>query len=235
MNTTYTERRGELQTYFDRTAVEAWSRLTSDAPVSRIRATVRAGRDRMRATLLAWLPDDLRGRRVLDAGCGTGALTLELARRGAEVVAIDLSPTLIGLARERLAPQIQGLAVEFRVGDMLDPALGHFDHVVAMDSLIHYPTPDIVRALAALLAERTRTSMVCTFAPRTTALAVMHFVGRLFPKGDRAPAIEPVREATLRQGIASEPALAQWQGRRTQIISSGFYKSQALEICRRTP
>ena len=45
--------RGELETYFDRTAVEAWARLTSDAPVGRIRATVRAGRDDMRSTLLS--------------------------------------------------------------------------------------------------------------------------------------------------------------------------------------
>ena len=36
----YRERRGELETYFDRTAVEAWSRLTSDAPLGRIRETV---------------------------------------------------------------------------------------------------------------------------------------------------------------------------------------------------
>ena len=57
----YVARRGELETYFDRTAVEAWKRLTSDAPVSRIRATVRAGRDAMRNTLLSWLPQDLRG------------------------------------------------------------------------------------------------------------------------------------------------------------------------------
>uniref|UniRef100_UPI00129068A3 methyltransferase domain-containing protein n=1 Tax=Escherichia coli TaxID=562 RepID=UPI00129068A3 len=97
----YTERRSEIETYFDRTAVQAWARLTSDAPVGRIRATVRAGRERMRATLLSWLPEDLRGRRLLDAGCGTGALAVEAARRGAEVVAIDLSPTLIDLARQR--------------------------------------------------------------------------------------------------------------------------------------
>ena len=64
----YDTRRGELTTYFDRTAVEAWSRLTSDAPVSRIRATVRAGRDAMRATLLSWLPADMTGLRLLDAG-----------------------------------------------------------------------------------------------------------------------------------------------------------------------
>ena len=41
---------------------------------------------------------------------------------------------------------------------------------------------------------RTR-SIVFTFAPRTPALSVMHAVGRLFPRGDRAPAIEPVGEA----------------------------------------
>ena len=98
---TYLERRAELQTYFDRTAVEAWKRLTSDAPVGRIRATVRAGRDQMRATLLSWLPDDLTGRRILDAGCGTGALAIEAARRGADVTAIDLSPQLVALAQER--------------------------------------------------------------------------------------------------------------------------------------
>lgn len=57
----YLQRRGEIETYFDRTAAQAWARLTSDAPVGRIRASVRAGRDRMRETLLGWLPADLRG------------------------------------------------------------------------------------------------------------------------------------------------------------------------------
>ena len=77
----YQRRRGQLETYFDRTAVEAWSRLTSDAPVGSIRATVRAGRARIRNILLGWLPADLRGARLLDAGCGTGALAIEAARR----------------------------------------------------------------------------------------------------------------------------------------------------------
>src|SRR6056297_813586 len=99
--TTYQDRRTQLATYFDRTAVEAWSRLTTDAPVGRIRATVREGRARMRATLLGWLPENLEGRRILDAGCGTGMLSAELAARGAEVVAVDLSPTLVALAKER--------------------------------------------------------------------------------------------------------------------------------------
>ena len=56
MATATTQRRDEIEHYFDRTAAQAWSRLTSDAPVSGIRATVRAGRDRMRQTLLGFLP-----------------------------------------------------------------------------------------------------------------------------------------------------------------------------------
>ena len=50
MSDSYFERRGEIETYFDRTAAHTWQKLTSDAPVSGIRATVRAGRDRMRGT-----------------------------------------------------------------------------------------------------------------------------------------------------------------------------------------
>ena len=140
----FSERRAQLETYFDRTAVEAWSRLTSNAPLGRIRATVRAGRDEMRGTLLGWLPDDMRGMRLLDAGCGTGMLAIEAARRGAHVLAIDLSATLVELAEERMPADIGPGRVDFHVGDMLAPSLGHFDYVVAMDSLIHYRPQDVV-------------------------------------------------------------------------------------------
>jgi magnesium-protoporphyrin O-methyltransferase len=227
---TYKERRGELETYFDRTAVEAWKRLTSDAPVGRIRATVRAGRDEMRATLLSWLPDDLSGRRLLDAGCGTGALAIEAARRGGHVVAIDISPKLVGMAGERMPHDLAG-HIDFRVGDMLDPKLGRFDHVVAMDSLIHYDAHDIVAVLSEL-ASRTERSIVLTFAPRTALLTMMHTVGRAFPRSDRAPAIQPVSLDTLRRLVAAEPRLAGWRIGRTHRVARGFYISQALEMTR---
>ncbi|RAI57687.1 magnesium protoporphyrin IX methyltransferase [Roseicella frigidaeris] len=225
----YAERRGELRTYFDRTAAEAWARLTSDAPLGRIRATVRAGREEMRALLLGWLPASLPGARLLDAGCGTGALAVAAARRGARVVAVDLSPTLVGLARERGTATAPG-QVEFHVGDMLDQG-GGFDHAVAMDSLIHYRAPDMVRALAGLAA-RAEQSVLFTFAPRTPALTAMHAVGRLFPRGDRAPAVEPVSEAVLRRLMAREPGLAGWRPARTRRVARGFYISQAMELRR---
>lgn len=229
----YDARRGELTTYFDRTAVEAWSRLTSDAPVSRIRATVRAGRDAMRATLLSWLPADMTGLRLLDAGCGTGALALQAALRGADVVAIDLSPTLVKLAAERMAaehPRLPG-SVTFLSGDMLSPDLGHFDHVVCMDSLIHYDCAQIAEALAGL-APRVRRSMVFTFAPRTPLLALMHGVGRLFPRSDRSPSLSPVAHAALQRQLQDHSGLQGWQDGRMQRVASGFYTSQAWEWTR---
>ncbi len=229
----YEQRRGKIEDYFDRTAVKAWEQLTSTAPVGRIRTTVRAGRERMRTQLLGWLPQDLHGLRVLDAGCGTGALALDAARRGAHVVAIDLSPSLVNVARDRVA-ELQGTAplagsIEWRSGDMLDVALGSFDHVVAMDSLIHYDEADMVRIVASW-SERTRRSILVTFAPRTPLLAAMRSVGSLFPRGNRAPWIEPVAETSLRARIGHQVPL--FQVARTQRIASGFYTSQAMELCR---
>ena len=225
---TYHEQRGRIEAYFDRTAAAAWARLTSDAPLGRIRASVRAGRDRMRATLLGWLPGDLRGLRLLDAGCGTGALAVEAARRGAEVVAVDLSPTLVSLASQRLPAELSA-KVRFHAGDMLDPALGRFDHVVLMDSLIHYEPALAVRALERL-AQRAERSLLFTFAPRTPLLAAMHTVGRLFPRADRAPAIVPVAPLALAERIRAERGLAHWQLWRTERVAGGFYTSQAVEL-----
>jgi magnesium-protoporphyrin O-methyltransferase len=72
-----------------------------------------------------------------------------------------------------------------------------------------------------------------TFAPRTLPLTLMHVAGRLFPRGDRAPAIEPVAEATLRRLVAAEPALKGWRPGRTERVAGGFYISQALELVAR--
>ena len=229
----YKLRRGQLEEYFDRTAVDAWAKLTADGPVSRIRATVRAGRDRMRATLLGYLPEDLRGQRVLDAGCGTGALAVEAARRGAEVVAIDLSATLVNIARERTPEIPGGGSIDFRVSDMLNPALGRFDWVVAMDSLIHYLAPDMAEMIARL-SERAERGMAFTFAPRTPLLTVMHAVGKAFPQANRAPAIEPVSENALRNRLAKHPSLSANKicVGRSERIDSTFYISQAMELYR---
>lgn len=226
--TDFDTRREALATYFDSTARQAWIDLTSDAKVSGIRATVRAGREEMRETLMDWLPADLRRTRVLDAGCGTGALAIAAACRGAEVTGVDVAGGLIEVARERTPGFIGHGRIHWLAGDMLDPAHGVFSHTVAMDSLIHYSPTDLVDAIKQL-GERTTHSILFTFAPLTRLLGAMHTVGKVFPKGNRSPAIVPVSEDELHARLGE---LDGWKIGRTQRVSSGFYTSQALELVR---
>lgn len=224
----YLNRRSKLQDYFDRTANDAWAKLTSDAPVSGIRATVRAGRDQMRNHIISRLPEQLSGKRVLDAGCGTGALALELANKGAHVTAVDLSPNLIELAKSRI-PESDRKNIEFYAGDMLDDAYGEFDYVIGMDSMIHYCAKDMLVVLEKL-SPRVSEKILFTFAPSTIPLELMIRVGRLFPRKDRAPFIEPISHTKLHQSINQSPWFVDWEAPFTQLVSSGFYKSQLMEL-----
>lgn len=221
MPDSYANTRSKLETYFDRTASKTWERLTSDAPVSRIRATVRAGRDEMRAMLLAALPEDLAGARVLDAGCGAGQMSCALAERGAEVVGVDISPSLLAVAKARTPGALAG-RIRYEAGDMIDPERGRFDYIVAMDSLIHYRPADTAAALSKLAAAADR-SVVFTIAPKTPLLSAMHLAGKLFPRSDRSPAIVPTSPRVLQRHLMLP---LKTLGR----VNTGFYKSQAMEL-----
>jgi SAM-dependent methyltransferase len=78
------------------------------------------------------------GSRVLDVACGPGLLAGEAAARHATVVAVDLSPVMLALARK------QHPAVEFREGDAeaLPFAEGSFDAVLCNFGLGHFPRPE---------------------------------------------------------------------------------------------
>ncbi|NEX44680.1 magnesium protoporphyrin IX methyltransferase [Pseudotabrizicola algicola] len=217
----YHATRARVEDYFDRSATKVWERLCSDAPVSRIRQTVREGRDAMRAMMLARLPGDLSGARILDAGCGTGLMTAELARRGAEVVAVDISPQLIAIAQQRLDPR-HAAQVRFSAGDMTDEALGSFDHVIAMDSLIYYRAHDI-GAILQRLTLRTQGKVVFTVAPRTPFLMAFFMAGKLFPRADRSPTMIPHAYEDLAKVTGDGLA-------RVGRIDSGFYISECLEF-----
>lgn len=226
----YLDRRQQLKTYFDQTAAHAWEQLTSDAPVSKIRQTVRAGRAEMFNVLLSWLPDDLSGKQVLDAGCGTGAFSIACARRGAEVVGIDLSPSLIQLANERCPVEVKD-NIEFCAGDMLGADSGRFDYVVGVDSLIHYQADDMVKAIERLQSNTRGNGarMLFTFAPRTPALMLMKAAGKLFPRDDRSPAIEPIKEKHLRK-LVKKNLPNGCEVVQTQRVNTPFYKSQGMEL-----
>jgi len=62
---------------------------------------------------------DVAGARALELGCGSGPYSAWLAGRGAQVVGLDLSQTMISLAQERAREQ--GVRADFRVADIRDP------------------------------------------------------------------------------------------------------------------
>ena len=76
---------------------------------------------------------ELEAPRVLDVGTGSGAIALALADEhpGARVVALDLSPDALSLARENVERTGLGDRVEVRQGDLVDGVRGPFDLVVS--------------------------------------------------------------------------------------------------------
>ncbi len=100
----------------------------------------------------------LRGARVLDVGCGGGLLSEAMAREGARVLGLDLSPELIDIAKLHRLESTQGGAIldlDYRVQAveaLADAEPGTFDAITCMEMLEHVPEPgSILEACARLL------------------------------------------------------------------------------------
>lgn len=75
-----------------------------------------------------------KGWHVLDIGCGTGALTLRVARRGARVVGIDVNPDMLEIARRKAAQAGLSEAIELQekgVGELGEFPAQSFDAIVS--------------------------------------------------------------------------------------------------------
>jgi SAM-dependent methyltransferase len=88
---------------------------------------------------------------VLDAGCGTGRIAIELARRGVDIVGVDLDARMLDRAREQ-APDL-----DWRLGDLATIDLGRaFDLILMAGNVMLFLTPgteaQVVRNLARHLA-----------------------------------------------------------------------------------
>ena len=97
----------------------------------------------------------LHGKRVLDVGCGGGILTDSMARRGADVLGIDLAAKALKVAQlhaiEASTPRVQYR--EVAVEALADEMAGQFDVVTCMEMLEHVPEPSSVVAACARLAK----------------------------------------------------------------------------------
>ncbi len=86
--------------------------------------------------------------RVLDAGCGTGRVAIELARRGFVCVGVDLDPSMLGVARER-QPQLTWIEADLSSLALREPS---FDLIVAAGNVIPLLEPGSEPAVVARMA-----------------------------------------------------------------------------------
>lgn len=88
------------------------------------------------------------GRRILDAGCGTGRVAVELARRGFEVTGLDLDPAMLDAARTK-APELRWI-----LGDLSAIALDErFDVVALAGNVLIFVAPGSEATVVARCAE----------------------------------------------------------------------------------
>ncbi|MGW1893268.1 class I SAM-dependent methyltransferase [Streptomyces sp. NPDC002004] len=105
-------------------------------------------RDAWARRLYSWLPSGPLD--VLDVGCGTGSLSLLLARAGHRVTGVDLAPRMVEQARTKLAAA--GLEAQFLVGDAARPPTAERSFDVLLSRHLVWTLPDPQAALRAWAA-----------------------------------------------------------------------------------
>jgi 2-polyprenyl-6-hydroxyphenyl methylase/3-demethylubiquinone-9 3-methyltransferase len=130
----------------------------------------------------------LPGKRALDVGCGGGILSEAMARAGAQVLGIDLSPSVLDVAELHA---LEGkVAVEYRAvaaEELAQERPAAFDLVTCMEMLEHVPDPAASVAALAALAKPGGTVIVSTLNRNPLAFAVAivgaEYIARVLPRG----------------------------------------------------
>lgn len=146
----------------------------------------------------------LKGKQVLDVGCGGGILSESMARHGAQVTGIDLADKPLSVARLHLLES--GLAVDYQLISAEDMALAHparFDIVTCMEMLEHVPDPlSTVQSCARLVKPGGHVFFsTLNRNPRSYFMAILgaEYLLQLLPKGthDYARFIKPSELARM--------------------------------------
>jgi ubiquinone/menaquinone biosynthesis C-methylase UbiE len=159
---------------------------------------------------------DVRGLRVLDFGCGSGENSLLLARRGARVVGVDISASLIDLAKRRLRVNHAERGAAFIVGSAHDLPIhaASVDVVLGIAILHHLDLDASAREVHRVLKSGGR----AIFQEPVRQSAVLRAVRRVIPY--RAPDVSPY-ERPLTDGEISRFA-DRFSSRRVRTFSLPF-------------
>lgn len=175
---------------FSRIASEWWNPTGKFAPLHAFNK-VRVGF--IRETLTALQPDlqnqvqILKGKRVLDIGCGGGILSESLARLGADLVSVDASEKNIAIAKDHAAKS--GLEIDYRhtTAEALAEANEQFDIVCCMEVIEHVANVPLFMEMLGKLTRPNGTLFMSTLnrTIKSYALAIVgaEYILRLLPTG----------------------------------------------------
>ncbi|BDE07219.1 magnesium protoporphyrin IX methyltransferase [Vulcanimicrobium alpinum] len=156
-----------VRKYFETSGFSRWTAIYGTGDIPPIWKIVRDGHQRVIDHVLEWTEPD-RHHTALDAGCGTGNLAIQLANRGYEVDAFDVSAPMIHFAKYINSGKTKGIPPSFHVGDIgsVTAEPRSYDLVCCLDVLFHYPLEEVDRMLSSL-ADLSAAKLIGTFAQRT--------------------------------------------------------------------
>ena len=218
-----------VRKYFETSGFSRWTAIYGSGDIPPIWKVIRDGHQRAIDAVLSYAQNDA-GHTALDAGCGTGNLSIGLADRGYEVDAFDVSAPMIHFAKYINTGRTKGIPPKFMVGDIAALAGDKktYDLVCCLDVLFHYPYEE-VEAMLTQLANLSSNKVVGSFALRTPFNDFWMKVGQRFHAKNRMTKLfmfsyDQVEQILYRAG---------YRVTRTKRIKFFFYDSFVFEAVRR--
>ncbi len=217
-----------VKEYFNSTGFDRWRRIYGDGEVNKVQLDIRTGHQQTVDTVLSWLmADNLAGLSICDAGCGVGSLSIPLAQAGAKVYASDISEKMVAEAKQRAEAELGNTANPTFIVQDLETLSGHYNTVICLDVLIHYPQ-DKADQMISHLSSMADSRLILSFAPKTLALSLLKKIGSFFPGASKATRAYLHREADVIKILESNGFSVQRQA----MTRTRFYFSRILEASR---
>lgn len=219
-----------VQSYFENSGFSRWTAIYGNGSIPPIWGVIREGHERAMNRVIDWIQDD-GARTALDAGCGTGALSMRLADCGYRVHGFDVSAPMVSFARYITQDRSTGDAPTFSVGSIaaLDGAPRSYELVCCLDVLFHYPYAE-VDAMLQKLASLCSFKIIGSFALRTPLNAFWMQIGkRFFHQKNRMTNMHLLTYDQVEQVLYR----AGFRVSRTHRVKRFFYDSFVFEAVRR--
>jgi SAM-dependent methyltransferase len=179
------------------------------------------------------------GARVLDIACGTGNVTIPLARRGAMVTGLDMTPHLLEEARARAAREGLGIRFDEGFAETLPYPDGSFDVVVSMFGIMFSPLPATVASEMARVLRPGGRLALANWTPSGFGGKMSAVSGRYLPpppQGTASPLLWG-EEATVRDRlkpgfdlVETRVVAVRWELQRSAADSAEFFAKNSGPI-----